>query len=211
MRTITCICDSYVATRGSVFGPHDTRHRALVPSYSLSPDGPVLHRAVSCSGRAAHAARASESNPGPSIHRARPCSGRAARSSTDSHPRDLRVGAGWHGFGFDVGVGVGTGVGCTGTGSACGDYRSLCGGGCGVGFGVGKNSVGGSSTVTGAKGCRKDPGDLGGEFAPVVTFEGSLAPRAKEEKAEAVEAYEGCVSRQRRFEPDDGGVSIGAL
>ena len=40
VRTITCPCDSYVATRDSFFGPHDTRHRALVPSYSPSPDGP---------------------------------------------------------------------------------------------------------------------------------------------------------------------------
>jgi hypothetical protein len=96
-------------------------------------------------------------------------------------------------------------------GSACGGEGSLFGGGCGVGFVVGRNSVGGSKIGAGVKGCRKDPGDLGGEFAPVVVFERSLAPRAKEEKAEAVEANEGCISRQRRFEPDDGGVSMGAL
>ena len=85
MRTITCICDSYVATRGSVFGPHDTRHRALVPSYSPSPDGPDC-RSMSGTGRAAHVAQAMESNSRLPIHRARPFSSEATLGSDAPAP-----------------------------------------------------------------------------------------------------------------------------
>ena len=44
-----------------------------------------------------------------------------------------------------------------------------------------------------------------------MAFERSLAPRAKEEQAETVEAYERFIFGPRGVEPDDGGVNIGAL
>ena len=45
-----------------------------------------MHRVMSYSGRAAHAARAREPNSRPSIRRARPFSSEAARAPTVSHP-----------------------------------------------------------------------------------------------------------------------------
>jgi hypothetical protein len=71
---------------------------------------------------------------------------------------------------------------------------------------VGGCGSGGSGACVGAGvgGCSKDPGDLRGEFAPVVPLE-HFSPWTKEEQAEAVEAYEGCIFCHRSFEPDDGG------